>query len=345
MNKTIFTLLAAALFTAPACAQTQDTLPLLQKGSRTLQENQTVLNLFRTSKNPAEVFAAGASLVRLPPPAQQEPALFNIVLQSQDPLKKVFATVILTAMGNNYEEFLPMLADSAHSQDNALSAYAATAYTIIYPQSAEYADQVVNMYIYDEAFAQRAMNLISNGDKQTVKYLKQAAVSSNVKVRAAAVEWLGDLQTKEAAKFLLKRAKKELESEACSAVAVALAKNSNYTLEETLKNLRQDYDSPQANTYALALGFMTGNAINGVKQGLEAKDTNTQINAARAAAYMAGVLASPQAGEYSNDPDFDKNLLKTLVPQLSILSKRGGNAAKIYADTALYQMSKLNQSL
>lgn len=345
MNKTIFTLLAAALFTAPAGAQTQDTLPLLQKGSRTLQENQTVLNLFRTSKNPAEVFAAGASLVRLPPPAQQEPALFNIVLQSQDPLKKVFATVILTAMGNNYEEFLPMLADSAHSQDNALSAYAATAYTIIYPQSTEYADQVVNMYIYDEAFAQRAMNLISNGDKQTVKYLKQAALSPHVKVRAAAAEWLGDLQTKEAAKFLLKRAKKELESEAGSAVALALAKNSGYTLEETLKNLRQDYDTPQANTYALALGFMTGNAINGVKQGLEAKDTNTQINAARAAAYMAGVLASPQAGEYSNDPDFDKNLLKTLVPQLSILSKRGGNAAKIYADTALYQMSKLNQSL
>ena len=201
------------------------------------------------------------------------------------------------------------------------------------------------MYIYDEAFAQRAMNLISNGDKQTVKYLKQAALSPQVKVRAAAAEWLGDLQTKEAAKFLLKRAKKELESEAGSAVALALAKNSGYTLEETLKNLRQDYDTPQANTYALALGFMTGNAINGVKQGLEAKDTNTQINAARAAAYMAGVLASPQAGEYSNDPDFDKNLLKTLVPQLSILSKRGGNAAKIYADTALYQMSKLNQSL
>lgn len=88
MNKTIFTLLAAALFTAPACAQTQDTLPLLQKGSRTLQENQTVLNLFRTSKNPAEVFAAGASLVRLPPPAQQEPALFNIVCKAKTRSKK-----------------------------------------------------------------------------------------------------------------------------------------------------------------------------------------------------------------------------------------------------------------
>lgn len=345
MNKTIFTLLAAVLLTNPAVAQTQKTLPLLQKGSRTLQENQTVLNLFRTSKNPAEVFAAGASLVRLPPPEQQEPALFNLVLQSQDPLKKLFAAVILTAMGNNYEELLPMLADSAHSQDNALSAYAATAHTIIYPQNTQYADQVVNMYIYDEAFAQRAMNLISGGDKQTLKYLKQAAANTDVKVRAAAAAWLGDLQTKEAAKFLLKRAKKELESEACSALAVALAKNSNYTLEETLKNLRQDYDTPQANTYALALGFMAGNAINGIKHGLEDKNANTQINAARAAAYMAGVLASPQAGEYSNDPNFDKSLLKTLVPQLNILSKRGGNAAKIYADNALYQMTQLNQSL
>lgn len=344
MKKTAFTLTAAVLLAAPAAAQAglDANLPLLQKDYRSAQENQTVLTLFRTSKKPAEVFAAGASLVRLPPPAVQEPALFNLVLRDGDMLKKVFAAVIITAMGGTHEEFLPLLADAAQSQDNALRSYAGAAYTVIYPQDAQYADYVVNLYIYDAAFAQRAMNLISDGDRQTLKYLKKASSSEDPKVRAAAAVWLGDLQTRDAAKTLLKLAKSERETEAGSAIAAALAKNKDFTLAETLKNLRRDYETPQANTYALALGFMTGNALDGVKKALNDDSQNARINAARAAAYMAGVLASPQAGQYSSDPEFDKNLLKSLVPQLGLLSKKDGSSVKVYADNALYQIAKLN---
>ncbi len=344
MNKTIFTLAAAVSLTAPVLAQSglDANLPLLQKNYRSAQENQTVLTMFRSSKKPAEIFAAGASLVRLPPPAVQEPALFNLVLRDGDMLKKVFAAVIITAMGSTHEEFLPLLADAAQSQDNALRSYAGTAYTVIAPQNTPYADYVVNLYIYDAAFAQRAMNLISAGDKQTLKFLKKAAASADPKVRAAAAVWLGDLQTRDAAKTLLKLAKSERENEAGSAIAAALAKNKDFTLAETLKNLRRDYETPQANTYALALGLMTGNALDGIKKALNDSDKNVRVNAARAAAYMAGVLASPQAGQYSSDVDFDKNLLKSLVPQLGMMSKKDGSSVKVYADNALYQIAKLS---
>lgn len=350
MKKSTFsTFIAAAalLAYAPVFAQNglEQSLPLLQKSSRSLQENQQVLNLFLRSNKPAEIFAAGASLVRLPPPTTQENTLYGVIMRDGDMLKKVFAAVIITAMGSSREEFLPMLTDACQSQDNALRSYAATAYTIINPQDTQYADEVVNLYIYDSAFAQRAMNLISSSDKATLKILKKSTQSPQPKVRAAAAAWLGDLQTPAAAKVLLKMAKKERVADVTTAIAAALAKNQQYTLNECLKNLDKDHNTPQANTYALALGFMTGNALNGLKTALDSKNTEVRINAARAAAYMAGVLASEQAAQYSNDVSFDKNFLKTLVPQLGILSKKDSASVKVYANNAIYQIAKINEGL
>ena len=69
MHKLTF-LLTAALFAAlNVSAQTslQNALPLLQKNNRSASENQRVLDLFRTAKDPDTVFAAGASLVKTPP--------------------------------------------------------------------------------------------------------------------------------------------------------------------------------------------------------------------------------------------------------------------------------------
>ena len=320
-----------------------ENLTLLQKSSRSAKENQNVLDLFLRGKKPAEVFAAGASLVRLPPPANQENTLYGIILRDGDVLKKVFAAVIITSMGSTREEFLPLLTDAAQSQDNALKSYAGAAYTIINPSDSQYADLVVNLYIYDPAFAQRAMNLLCSSENETLKYLKSASGSDIPQVRAAAASWLGDLQTQAATKVLLKMAKKERTEDVTAAIATALAKNQQYTLAECLKNLDRDHNTPQANTYALALGFMTGNALNGIKQALENKDVEVRINAARAAAYMAGVLASDQAKEYSNDVSFDKNLLKTLVPQLGFMAKKDAASVKVYANNAIYQIAKLSE--
>lgn len=337
-------LLAFVLCAAPRAAAQDDlsaAMPLLQAKTRTAAQNQQVLNLFASSKNPNTVFAAGASLVRLPPPSAQEAKLLNIVIKDSDILKKVFASVILTAMGAVHAELSPLLQDAASSQDHAVRSYAASAYTILNPQTDAYKNEIINLYIYDPAFALRAMNLISSGDKQTLKYLREAAKSDDAQVRAAAAAWMGDMQDKDAAKQLLKMAKTELNPQTASAVASALAKNRQWTLEDVAKGLKTRYTTQTAATYALALGFMTGNALDTVKQGLLSQDQNVRINSARAAAYMAGVLSSQDADLYTSDKDFDAGLLKALIAQLTQMVKKDNASVKVYADNALKQIAKL----
>lgn len=316
-------------------------LPLLQAPARTAAQNQQVLNLFASSKDPNTVFAAGASLVRIPPSSAQEAKLLNIIIKDDNMLKKVFAAVILTSMGSMHAELSSLLQDAVSSQDHAVRAYAASAYTILNPQDKNHTEEIINLYIYDPAFAQRAMNLLADNEKDTLNYLKDASKSADGQVRAAAAEWLGDLQTQNAAKQLLKMAKTEQDQQTISAIASALAKNKQWTLQDTVKGLKTRYTQPQAATYALALGFMTGSAIEPVKQGLADDNINIRINAARAAAYMAGVLASTDAGLYTDDKAFDITLLKGLIPQLNAMARRDKSSVQAYAENALKQIAKL----
>ena len=316
-------------------------LPLLQAPSRTDAQNARVLNLFASSSNPETIFAAGASLVRITPPPAQEGRLFNILIKDNNVLKKTFAAVILTAMGGMHEELAPLLQDAASSQDHAVRAYAASAYTVLNPSGSPYRDEVVNLYIYDPAFAQRAMNLLAKDEKSTLKNLKEAAKSADAQVRAAAAQWLGDLQTQDAAKQLLKMAKTEQNDQAAAAVASALAKNSQWTQPSVIKDLKTDYTKKPAATYALALGLMAGQAVEDIRQGLGSTNLNIRINSARAAAYMAALLASADAALYTQDKEFDAGLLKSLIPQLNDMVKKDSAPVKVYADGALKQMAKL----
>ena len=82
MKKTTLLLFTALLAALPLSAQTtlQQALPLLQQNTRSAEQTQQVLQLFRSSKDPDTVFAAGASLVKIPPAKPLEPALFNLIL-------------------------------------------------------------------------------------------------------------------------------------------------------------------------------------------------------------------------------------------------------------------------
>jgi len=345
MNKLLSFLFLSLFLLNTATLQAEDSfsasLPLLQAKTRNAAQNLQVLNMFDKAKEANAIFASGASLVRIAPAKVYEAKLLNIIIKSDNMLKKVFAAVILTAMGTEHTELSSLLQDATSSEDRALRSYAAAAYTILNPQKSTYKEEIINLYIYDPAFAARAMNLISADEKQTLKYLKEASKSGIAQVRAAAADWLGDLQNENAAKQLLKMAKTELDPQAVNAIATSLAKNQQWTLAETAKGLKTRYTSQAATTYALALGFMTGNALDAVKQGLLSADIHTRINAARAAAYMAAVLSSPQAGQYTQDKEFDIALLKSLIPALSAMLKRDENSAKVYADNALKQISKL----
>ena len=345
MKKVLFSTLCILSFFATAQAAAQQDLsaimPLLQASTRTAAQNQQVLALFSSAKDPSTVFAAGASLVRIPPTAVQENKLLNIIIKDNDMLKKVFAAVILTSMGSMHEELSGLLQDAISSQDHAVRSYAAGAYTILNPKTTAYADEIINLYIYDPAFAQRAMNLLAKDEKETFKYIKKSTQSDDPQVRAAAAQWLGELQNEDAAKLLLKMAKTELNQQTASAVASALAKNSQWTLQSVAKGLKTRYTAQPAATYALALGFMTGRAVDIIKQGLLDENENIRINSARAAAYMAGVLTSPDASLYTQDRAFDIALLKSVIAPLTALEKKDNSSVKVYAGNALKQIARL----
>ena len=322
-------------------ANFQAVLPLLQAPNRTAAQNQQVLDLFLSAKQPQVIFSAGASLVRIPPAPIQENRLLNVIVKNSDDLKKVFSAVILTAMGTSHPELSELLQQATASADTAVRAYAAAAYTILNPQTTQYASDIVQLYIYDPAFAQRAMNLLCANDKQMLSYLKVAAAHTQPNVRAAAAAWLGDLQSKNATKQLLKMAKTETDTQVMTAIATALAKNQPETLQSVVDALNANYTTKPATTYALALGFMTGYAVEPIKKSLSHKNLNVRINAARAAAYMAGTLNSEQASLYTTDKAFDTQLLKGLIPSLAVMYRTDKPVAQTYADNALKQIAKL----
>jgi len=331
------------LFAAPLFAQNslQQALPLLQKPTRTPQETQQVLTLFRTSQDPNTVFAAGASLVRIPPAKTSEPALVSQIMRQDDPLKSAFSAVILTSMGSVYEELSPLLQDAMHTQDPVLRAYVATAYGLINPEDATHTKDIVRLYIFDEKFAQRALNLIAKTDQEQLNILKKCSAAADPQLRASAVAWLGSLHTPQAQAQLFKRAKKEDNPDVQTQLATALAANPDATLEETLKGLSISYKKPASATYALALGFMTGNSVNALKDVLLSGKENERINSLRACAYMAGVLANPNAFSYTSDRTFDIHLLKGLIAPINALSTNGSDIEKLYAQTAQTQIEKL----
>ncbi len=345
MKKTFFLLLASILCLCTSNAATTSALhtflPLLQKHNRTTEETQQILQLFRSSKDADIVFAAGASLVKIPPAKTHEPALFNVLLRQPDGLKQTFSAIIITAMGSVYTELLPILQQALTSKDPVLRAYAAAAYTIINPQDEAYTSDIVRLYIFDPAFAQRAINVLQEKETSPLAYLKVAASSSDEQVRAAAAAWLSSLHTQAAAKQLLKMAKKETNPQAQAAIATGLASQREDTLSAVTKGLRNKPTSPYANTCALSLGFMTGNAVEILRQNLLGSNTNAHINAARAAAYMANVLSNPDAFAYSSDRTFDIHLLKGLIAPLKVLVQSGTETEKIYAENALRQIEKL----
>ena len=340
--KKIFLLLTIGLIAFPAAAQDalQKALPLLQQKTRTAAQTQQVFDLFRYAKDDATTFASGASLVKLPPPALYEPALLNMIIRNDNPLKTSFASIILTAMGKDSPDFLPILQGTLQSPDKVLRAYAATAHTIIKPDNNAYAQEVVLLYIYDAAFATRAMNLMAKNEKQELAFLKQAAEAQEPAVRAAAARWLGTMESPAAAKQLLKMAKTETDSSVQTQLAMSLAHLREQTLPEVKKGLKKDYNSPVSATYALALGFMTGYAVEPLRAGLMGEKKNERINALRACAYMAGVLSNPDAFNYTSDRSFDIGLLKTLIPHIKAYANKRGDEAP-YAENALRQLEKL----
>ena len=316
-------------------------LSIFFAASLAAQPTQQVLNQFRAAQDPQTTFAAAVHLVKNPPEKVYEPALLNQIISAQDPLKMAFSAIILTSMGSVYEELTPLLQDTLQTGDPILRAYAAGAYGLVNPADKTHTTDVVHLYIFDPAFAQRAMNMLTADDKEQFNILKKASGDKDPQVRGAAAAWLGSLHTPEALALLTKRAHKEKEAPVQTQLAVALAANPDVALAQTTEGLKLNYKKPAATTYALALGFMTGHSVSALKTALLSTDVNQHLNALRAAAYMAGVLSSPDGFAYTSDRAFDTHLLKGLIPQITALAKNGSKDEQTYAQNALSQIEKL----
>lgn len=341
MKKLFLFLFVFLLSADPVAAQDASALPLLQQQVRTPQETQQVLHLFRAAQDANTIFAAGASLVRIPPAKAYEPVLFNQIVSTDNPLKAAFSAIILTTMGSGYEELAPLLRDAVQSQEPLLRAYAAGAYALVNPQDKKYAADVIYLYMLDPDLAQRAMNALTDNPEELFTLLKKSASHADPHIRAAAAAWLGKLHTAQALTLLDKRARKETDSTVQTQLAMALASSPQEALPLVVKGLSLNYKKPTATTYDLALGFMTGHSVSALKTAILSTRTNERINALRSAAYMAGVLANPDGFAYSTDRTFDTHLLKGLIPQITALASNGSDEEKKYAQNALTQIEKL----
>ncbi len=329
MKKLLLLALCLALSAAPLAAQRPSAL------------TQQTLNTFRSAPDPQTTFAAAAQLVKNPPDRVYEPALLNQIISAADPLKMAFSAIILTAMGSVYEELTPLLQDTLQTTDPILRAYGAGAYSLVNPADKTHTTDVVRLYIFDPAFAQRAMNMLTTDAKEQFNVLKKAATDKDPQVRGAAAAWLGSLHTPEALALLHKRAKKETDDTVQTQLAIALVANPDAALAQATEGLKLNYKKPAATTYALTLGFMTGNSVSALKTALLSTDTNQRVNALRATAYMAGILSNPDAFAYTSDRAFDTHLLKGLIAQISALAKNGSPDEQTYAQNALEQIEKL----
>lgn len=341
--KKYFLLLVASILALSAAAQVPSSglAALFQQPYRSPQQTQQVLQIFRSARDADTVFAAGASLVKILPAPSDEPALLSTLVQNTDPLKTAFAAIILTSMGSVYEELTPILQETVQTKDPLLRAYGAGAYALVHPEDTTHTSDIIRLFTLDEPLAQRAMNWVAKTSRQQLSFLKKSASDTDPHVRAAAAAWLGTLHTQEAVNVLLKRARKETDPSVQTQLATALAKTPDLSLSPTAKGLKTPYQKDPAATYALALGFMTGSSVDTLKTALSSKNQNERINALRACAYMASVLATPDAFTYSSEHAFDTRLLKGLIAPISALAQNGTAEEQPYAQHALRQIEKL----
>ncbi|MCL2887694.1 MAG: HEAT repeat domain-containing protein [Elusimicrobia bacterium] len=302
------------------------------------------MNLFSKSQDNENIFAAAAALADCPPPKSYENNLYDIVISSDEHgPRQFFAAIILTSMSADNKELLPSLQDAYQTaKDTVLKAYAAAAVSIINPADKTKSDDVISLYSYDKIFALKAINYLYSGDDKIISALKNAAGSKDVNVRKGAAQMLGTFINEKSAKILFKMLDKEKDAEVSSAIAFSISRMPQFASADIKKCLNIKYSTRPAFTCSLALGFMPGAGFEILKGSLSDANENVQINALRAAAAAAEVLSGKDTASYSSDVKFDKQNLKTLIPQIASMGANSkSDKVKEYADTAGKSFQKL----
>ncbi|WP_428897922.1 HEAT repeat-containing protein [Parelusimicrobium proximum] len=320
-------------------------LPLLQKQNKTMTDVENILNLFLSSRDEDVVFAAGAALASAPPTGASEGRLLNVLISSDDGLKKIFASVILTAMGRSYPELNIILEEGIKSKDNILHGYSCASYIIINGHKPEQKDCVyyaLGLFPYDKTFALSSLMSVYKKNESVYNFVRKAGSYDSAFVRAAAAQMMGDSGTEKDLDTLAKMLKKEKDPEVLGAVAQGLAKYPIRAVKESAKCLDAKADTEYALGCTLMLGLIPAEGMGVIESGLTDKKANVRANSARSASVMANMLSGPSAAVYSNDVEFDKEMLKYMIPKIITMSKYDTDAAaRKHAETALKEMYKV----
>ncbi|MDR0291969.1 MAG: HEAT repeat domain-containing protein [Elusimicrobium sp.] len=339
------TILFSFLLLCAAAAQSQNIPAAVQnRNLRTDADFADAVNLFSKTKDNESIFAAAAALADCPPPKNYAGNFYDMVISSDEHgLRQFFAAVILTSMSADNKELLPSLQDAYLSaKDPALKAYAAAALAVLNPSDKTKSDDVVSLYSYDKIFALKAVNYLYPNDKKIISALKNAAGGKDVNVRKGAAQMLGTFINEESAKILFKMLEKEQDAVVSSATAFSISRMPKYAAADIKKCLKIKYSSRPAFTCSLALGFMQESGFEIIKENLSSENENAQINALRAASAAAEILSGNDTASYSSDVKFDRQNLKTLIPQIAALSANGkSDKIKEYADAAGKSFLKL----
>lgn len=328
--------LAAAVCLLPLSSFAEDAavssvLPLLQKTNKTVADINKITNELLTSKDSGVIAAAGYSLVGEDISARNQERLFSAVMSDADTLRSIISAIVLSSEGEEHRELVPTIKQALNSDDKVLRAYAAAAYSFIMPEDTFYSEYVVSLYPYNQAFTLKTLRKMFHKTTSMQRAVKNAAKSGDAFIRTSSAQFLADEHDTAA---LFNMLKKEEDSSVTAVIARGIAENAPLARAELKACLKEKPKSNYALGCTLALGFMTGDALDIVEEGLKDGNKNAVANSLRTVSVMANTLSSPDAAAFSSDVEFDKQRLKALIPTVAPLAQSKTPEIQTHADAA-----------
>jgi len=315
----------------------------LRKSGNISAASAMMLQVLQTTKNPRMAFSAAAALISIPEQAAYHEDIYFALLTSplQPDYKKTLAGIILASLESSGEDYIPYLLPALKAQDLVLQSYACAAYTLADPQAQDTClQQIIRLYTFDKAFAQKAFAATGLKEKALAPALKSALKNPEESLRISAIEWISDIADPKLLEAVLDTTYNIKDILTLSAAANALAANYNITSAALKKALKKDPSTPQATVAVMAYTFIGSAAFDVIEQALKTGNNNEKANALRVISSLAGILAG-DASYYPNPALEKQRIRKFIAPAAKAADEAKNPVLKTYADNAVKELYKL----
>ncbi|MDR0953259.1 MAG: hypothetical protein LBM71_03610 [Elusimicrobiota bacterium] len=315
------------------------TVAALRKSGNIAAVFPEMMQIFKTSKDPGQVFTAAAALISSPsdlPPYQHQ--LLNLLSspQAQDYKKTLAAIALIVIGGANTSDYTPFLTPALNAEDAALQAYACGAATLAGQSlGGQYLNQIIQLYTFDKTFAQNAFAKTGLKDSALNAKLKENLKSQSEPLRLAAIEWIGEKENKKLLLNLLDLPNSFNDGEATlPAAAAALAANYQTVSTNLKKAMKNAPKSFEASVATMAYALVGSNSFNQIDELLKNGSEDEKANSLRVIASSAAILKN-DAAHYQN-PELEKDRIKRFIePVGQLANNTASKEIKPYADTTL----------